>query len=139
MKNNSIEQTLLSEFRPEIVALAYHWEGRKDASLAILQEICDGITEEFDHYFRVGSKLNEDFYIVCTDEVAEELWQEDLEQYLQECIIDELPDHVQGYFNSEAWFSDARLDGRGHCLGRYSGEEHSESVAGTDYFIFQQE
>lgn len=77
-------------------------------------------------------------YLVCTDEEADERWDEELEYYIDECIICELPKAYKDYFDRESWKSDAKCDGRGYSLGRYDGIEHEEIVNNTYYYIYKQ-
>ena len=76
-------------------------------------------------------------YLVLTDEEAEDRWDESMDSYIEECILPELPKHLQFYFDSEKWKKDASYDGRGHCLASYDGEEHEEEVNGTTYYIYR--
>ena len=68
------------------------------------------------------------------EEEADTAWDESLDSYLDDCILPELPEEVQRYFDREAWKRDARMDGRGHCLNSYDG---SEEDAG-DYVAFRE-
>ena len=77
-------------------------------------------------------------YLVLTDRDAENKWDEYLDNYLDDIILPELPESAQQYFNRDAWISDAKLDGRGHSLSSYDGNEHCETVNGVDYYIYQQ-
>ena len=83
-------------------------------------------------------------YLVVTDEEADELWEQDLDNYLEECIYPLLPDNMVNYFDDEKWKRDARYDGRGHSLNRYDGAEYIEEVKAKDgevietYYIFRQ-
>ena len=63
-------------------------------------------------------------YMVLTDSEADERREEYLDSYIDDCIIPELPEHLEHYFDEEAWKRDARRDGRGHCLSGYDGHEH---------------
>lgn len=62
-------------------------------------------------------------YAVMTESEADSAWDESLDSYLDECVICELPEMAQTYFDREAWKRDARHDGRGHCLSSYDGSE----------------
>ena len=73
-----------------------------------------------------------------TDEEAEERWEEELDSYLKECIYPNLPEDLQFYFDDEKWKLDARLDGRGHSIARYDGEENEETIDGTTFYIYRQ-
>lgn len=67
-------------------------------------------------------------YIVVTDTEADDLWEQSLENYLDEIIYPELPENFRNYFNDEAWKADARYDGRGHSLSSYDGEENEITI-----------
>lgn len=77
-------------------------------------------------------------YLVVTDSEANDLWEEDLDQYIDDCILSELPEAYRYYFDSEKWKSDARMDGRAHSLSRYDGDEDEQEVDGTTYYIYRQ-
>lgn len=72
-------------------------------------------------------------YLVVTDEEADELWEESLDNYLKECIYPELLGTLKNYFDDEKWKNDARYDGRGHCLSTYDGCEDQEG----EYYIYR--
>jgi len=76
-------------------------------------------------------------YLVVTDEEADELWDEDLENYIDDCILPDVPEPTQSYFDREAWKRDAKMDGRGHSLGRYDGCENEETIDDVTYYIYQ--
>jgi len=88
---------------------------------------------EYDNTF----SCNGEEYMVLTDDEADELWEESLDNYLQECIYPELSDNLSRYFDDEAWKRDARYDGRGHSLSSYDGCEYEEEVNGETYFIYR--
>lgn len=77
-------------------------------------------------------------YLVVTDDEADDLWDEDLNNYLEECIYPELPENIRNYFDEEKWKNDARYDGRAHSLSRYDGNEDTEEVEGEIYYIYRQ-
>jgi hypothetical protein len=72
-------------------------------------------------------------YLVVTDEEANELWEESLQNYLDECIYPELPQNMVNYFDDEKWKRDAKFDGRGHSLSHYDGHENESG----EYFIYR--
>lgn len=79
-------------------------------------------------------------YLVVTDDEADELWEQELENYLEECVYPELPENMRNYFDDDAWKRDARMDGRRHSLNRYDGCEYDETSDGTGetYYIYRQ-
>lgn len=76
-------------------------------------------------------------YLVVTDSEADDLWDEELENYINDCILPEIPEAYQSYFDSESWKSDARMDGRGQALSSYDGNEEEETVNGVTYYIYR--
>lgn len=108
-----------------IKALAQHLDCKKSE---ILQSSYD------ENLFEYGSEE----YLVVTDEEADELQDEDLENYIDECILPQLNERYHNYFDSEAFKSDARYDGRGHSLSKYDGCEYSKKVKGETYYIYRQ-
>lgn len=77
-------------------------------------------------------------YLVVTDDEADVLWDENLDNYLEDCVYPDLPGNMKSYFDDEAWKSDARMDGRGHSLSYYDGCEDCETVEDEDYYIYRQ-
>ena len=76
-------------------------------------------------------------YIVVTDEEADDLWEQELDNYLEECIYPELTGNLANYFDDEKWKRDAKFDGRGHSLARYDGHENEETVKDETYYIYR--
>ncbi len=70
-------------------------------------------------------------YLILTETEMEAHWFEALQNYIDECIIPEIErlegpqssGWISNYFDSERWIEDARMDGCGHCLATYDGEE----------------
>jgi len=75
-------------------------------------------------------------WLVYTDSEADDAWDESLENYIDECL--EIPQSIRNYFDEDAWKSDARMDGRGHCLSGHDGIERSQTVNGTEYYLYKQ-
>ncbi|WP_298845621.1 hypothetical protein [uncultured Clostridium sp.] len=76
-------------------------------------------------------------YLVCSNEEANDLWEESLESYIDDCILPEIPESYRNYFDNESWKNDAKQDGRGHSLSGYDGEETEVSVNGETYYIYR--
>ena len=77
-------------------------------------------------------------YEVLTDEEADSRWGEELDLYIDECILPELPEFASRYFDSEAWKRDVRFDGRGHAISRYDGYENEQTINGETLYIYRQ-
>ena len=77
-------------------------------------------------------------YAVGTDEQADSAWEASLDSYIDECIMPEIKDKTLAqYFDTEAWKQDARMDGRGHSLNSYDGNEDEQEVDGVTYYIYR--
>ena len=87
-----------------------------------------------ENLFEYGSEE----YLVVTDEEADELWEQELDNYLEECIYPELTGNLANYFDDEAWKRDAKRDGRGLSLDRYSGHENYRNVQDETFYIYRQ-
>ena len=77
-------------------------------------------------------------YEVLTDAEADDRWEEELDMYIDDCILPEIPEFCQRYFDREAWKRDARFDDRGHAISRYDGHENEQTVNGETYYIYRQ-
>lgn len=93
--------------------------------------------EAGDNIFSANVNEYQVLYQVLTEEEAEEAWDVELEQYLDDCILPELPKTAQQYFDRDRWKDDAKIDGRGHCINHYDGSEECETVLGVDYYIYR--
>jgi hypothetical protein len=84
-------------------------------------------------------------YMVLTDEEADEKWEESLDSYIEECITPEIDKLSEGAgnlsyyitFDEEQWKRDARMDGRGHSLSTYDGNEDEETIEGEIFYIYR--
>jgi hypothetical protein len=65
-------------------------------------------------------------YLVVEDDEADELWDQELESYLDDPGI--VPGADSRYFDREKWKDDAKVDGRESTLARYDGCEYEETV-----------
>ncbi len=117
----------MEEFK--ILALAQHLEEDADTIQVSTYD---------ENLFEIGSRE----FLVVTDEEADELWDADLKNYLEECIYPELPKSMRFYFDDEAWIRDAKMDGRGHSLNRYDGNEDEISIETEEgdytFYIYRQ-
>lgn len=115
----------------ENLADAQTWE-------EFIEENCTEV-EELD----IEDCYDVDYYIL-TDEEADQKWEESLDSYIEECITPELDKldslgNLQYYikFDEEMWKRDAKMDGRGHSLASYDGNENEETVEGTTFYIYR--
>jgi len=127
------------------------WEGDEDDQRSEYIEYCDECTEyetlvdTFESWLEEnGTEVHVDEYDengdwkVYTDDEADDAWEESLDNYLDECVLPDLPGTLQNYFDRNAWKSDARMDGRGHSLSGYDGHECEQVVNNTTYYLYRQ-
>ena len=79
----------------------------------------------------------EDIYVL-TDSEADDLADEMLDSYIEDCILNEIPERYQYYFDDAKFKDDVlRYDGRGSQIASYDGCENWNTVNGTDYYIYR--
>ncbi len=110
---------------PKMVALAKHLECTLEEALTITESAYDT--------FEYGSEE----YYVYTDSEADDANDQSIDNYIDECILPELPERYRRYFDDEAFKRDARYDGRGHNLAGYDGNEEYQAVDGITYYIYR--
>jgi len=95
-------------------------KGRAYAKFLDLEfEDWSDIEEDSDTY-----KYGREEYLILTDNEADEMWDESLDNYIEECILPEIPKQYHAYFDDESFKEDCkRDDGRGHSLAAYDGNE----------------
>ena len=76
--------------------------------------------------------------VILDDEEADEEHEKEIKNYIEECVLHEIPERYRIYFDEDAFIEDCKINGRGHSLSRYSGAEEEETVNDTTYFIYQQ-
>ena len=85
--------------------------------------------ERYDHYGMPIFSLGSQEYSVGTDDEADSAWDAELDNYIEECITPEIKKlevgNLSSYikFDEEMWKRDAKMDGRGHFLASYDGDE----------------
>jgi len=76
-------------------------------------------------------------YRILTDDEADAAHEEYLEQLLDEEGM--VPGADGPYFDREAWKRDAKMDGRGHSLSHYDGDENEyRADDGEWYYLYRQ-
>ena len=82
---------------------------------------------------------NEEYSVMDEDE-AEELFKEMLDNYIDDCVLSQIPDHLRFYFDRDAFVRDVELgDGRGPTMATYDGHEHEYFApnSNTAYYIYR--
>lgn len=88
---------------------------------------------------QVAEKLLEDEdYMILTDDEADDMYNDYLDNYIEECILDQIPDNLRFYFDDDRFKNDCKLEGgRGYALASYDGHEHEYYYNGTTYYIYR--
>lgn len=89
------------------------------------------------YYSEAIDLIDSDEYWVLTDEEADE--KAELEAYYRaEEVQQEIPNHLQQYFDMDKYISDYISDGRGYLLDTYNGSEDSITLDnGSVYYIYR--
>ena len=119
--------------KEEIAEVEKEKQEALDEAINDFRNELDNIIEDYNNTYSYGNGE----YLVLTDSEADEEEDERLNNYLEECIMPEIPEHLQNYFDDEAWKRDARMDGRGQIISTYDGCEYEETVEGTTYYIYR--
>lgn len=72
-------------------------------------------------------------YRVLDDDEREDAYEESLENYLDECV----EGAGEVHFDREGWKKDARMDGAGHFLASYDGNENEYHGGGGSWFLYR--
>jgi len=89
----------------------------------ILGEFGRFTVSSWEHYGLTVIDTESGEFAIGTDMEADEAWEDNLDNYLEECVYPELPESMVNYFDDESWKRDAKYDGRGHSLSSYDGDE----------------
>ena len=76
-------------------------------------------------------------FVAYTAPARDEAWDEQLDYYIEECVLPEMPENLHQYFDTEAWKRDVRPDGAGIWLAPYDHEERMVTVDGTDFYVYR--
>ena len=72
-------------------------------------------------------------YSVMDEDSAGEMFQDMLDQYIEDCILSEIPEHLHYYFDFDSFKSDVEInDGRGPTMAPYDGHEHEYFIPNPD-------
>ena len=73
-------------------------------------------------------------YRVVTDKEADEIWDDLLEDYIEQSI--DIPEHLMIYFDRKSWKEDEKNAGRAHWLS-CDGREEQQEYEGEVYYIYK--
>jgi hypothetical protein len=109
-------------------------ENRIKALAQFLSISEDDITESYENNFEADGAE----YMVLNDLEADIACDDYLDNYLQDCILNQIPENLRNYFDQESFKDDCiHSDGRGHILSGYDGEENEQTVDGETFYIYR--
>ena len=94
--------------------------------------------EEWDNIVNFSNGSEE--YSVMDESQAETSCYERMDDYIDECVLSQIPDNLRFYFDSETFKRDVELsDGRGSTMAPYDGHEHEYFApnSNTAYYIYR--
>lgn len=109
-------------------------EERRRAALAVHLD-CDLGDVEPSTYGENSFEAEGGEYLVLDDDEADTIQDEYLDSYIDDCL--EIPDMMKNYFDRDAWKRDAKMDGRGHTISGYDGNEEEIQTADGWLFIYR--
>ena len=72
-----------------------------------------------------------------TDNEADDLWDNMIDDYIDDCVLPDLPEAYRFYFDDEAFKRDCSFDGRGHTIASYDGNETEVKIGNEWYYIYR--
>ena len=106
-----------------------------DDNYSLLEE---EITNEYKDYFKYGKEE----YLVYTDEEADSAAYDSVYSIWEDCYLTEDIQNSLGFLVNyidlkKATLDSIKIDGRGHTLASYDGEECEEYINSTIYYIYR--
>ena len=92
--------------------------------------------EEGMYYSEADAALENDNWKVLTDDEAYQLALDYAEDSCDTALSD-MPEHLRSYFDDERYIDDLMTD-RGGLITSYDGCEYTQTVNGTEYFLYKQ-
>lgn len=77
-------------------------------------------------------------YLVLTDSEAETAWTESIESYIEDIVLQEIPEKYHGYFDDDRFIRDTKMNStRANELASYDGKEDEVCINDTVYYIYR--
>lgn len=114
-----------NEFDAKVLALAAHFSVEPSE-----------VTELGDDTFEVESEPGE--YTVYTSDERDSAVENAIESYIDDCILDHLPEQYRNYFDREAFKRDVRMAGdEDGMISPHDGSVDEQQINGEWYFIIR--
>jgi hypothetical protein len=113
--------------------LEYDNVEKEDLNQFLLNQL-DKIEENGNYkYFNIDEKD----YIVGNDSEMEKAQDDYLENYIDDCVLYQIPEHLRHYFDDESFKEDLKMDGRGHHLASCDGNEQTVDFNDVTYYFYR--
>lgn len=77
-------------------------------------------------------------YRVLTSQERDDEIEAQIENYIEECILPEIPEAYRGYFDTDAYKRDVHCNGEGDSfISSYDGAAHESKVDGEWYYVIR--
>ena len=108
----------------------------------IMSDLEEGVLAlmvEDDLFYSDAEKaIDDQDWLVLTDDEADSFVSEYAESYAEDAL-QEIPEHLQRYFDSELFLSDRLSEGRGHILADSDDYGREQTINGTTYYLYRRE
>ena len=118
-RNTNLEQFYIEEIAPEL----------DECVIALMQETGD-------FYSGCEHAIDTKEWLVLTDSESDVMCRDYAEEYADNAL-NEIPSHLQEYFDENKYIEDLLDNDRGGLLASYDGAEREQEVNGTTYYIYK--
>jgi antirestriction protein len=91
---------------------------------------------DFYEYGNIIKWGNEE-YVVVQETLMDGLFKEYMEEYIDECVIGDIPESLRGYFDYEAYIDDWENDDGYSVMASYDGYIDDIDILGDQYYVFR--
>ena len=103
LKHNADDNELNAR---ELAEKMMEWDSKQWAVFEYYGEDLDLVDDISDTDFDTDEvEIGPETLLVLTDSEADDRWEEELDNYIDECILPEIPKWVRNYFDEEKWRS----------------------------------
>lgn len=103
-----------------------------------LRVVTDDFQSDIDVISGKSFEIGRAQYLVVTDDEADRLYDDYLDNYIDENVLSEIPEHYHRYFDTKRYKEDAKIDGRGHHLAHHDGDEQFATIGNETWYLYQQ-
>lgn len=144
-KNNDLEEELIEvleaideENKIDFNSLVDDIGDSKLIALGLFLELPLSKYYRIDYEYDNVYSYNNNEYIICNDDEADDLVRENAVSYIEDIVYGEIPEQYRYYFDENAFIEDYIIDNsRGEILAAYDGVENSIDFEDDYYYIYR--